>query len=487
MYDENAYIRVVNDTTNTVINYVKASLLIQRDSANRFLLKNDSFINYYNYTDVADPVSTDIDDLITTLTSWNAGQVGISGTVTTHISNTSVPVTIENTPIVSVSGTVPVSLPISLKDQFSRLKVSHPSTTILHINSSYDKGSSQIAELAFNNASSSYDPGTGTVEMYVTTDSNSRIIRQSKLYTQHVYGSTSTAVVSGMLIDNVSSNGVVSKIGVFDDFYNNDSGQMIGNGMFFEWNAGLNVVYRTINGGTTQDYSVAQADWNIDKFDGTGPSGINWNITNMQTFVFEWNQAIPGSAKLGIFGHRNDTNEDCIVWCHKFATAPKFSNPCLPIRWELHAPTSLSQGRTMVQGPATVYTTKQIQEPNVINQAGLGGNMVMLNSPSTKPLLSIRLRYGCERAKLKPRSMQIANIAGGGFGYWSLVLNPTLTGSSFTDHNTSSSYAAVDVSATAYSNGRVITSGYIYNASVQTIDLEDHDITLPQLVIFEGF
>lgn len=472
MYNEGAYIRVVNNATNTVVNYIKANLLIQRDSSLRFFLKNDSYINYYNYTDVADPVSTDVDDLIATLTSWNVGGEMVS------IGNSNLPVTILNS-------NVPISLPTSIKDQFSRLKVSYPAVPVLHINSSYDKNFAQISELVANNGSSSFDASTATVVMNITTDSGSRVVRQSKLYTQHVHGSTSTAIVSGKLISDVTVTGVVSKIGVFDNYFDNDSGQMIGNGLFFQWDGGLSVVYRTISGGLAQDLAFPQAQWNMDKFNGTYPSGINWDITQIQNFVFEWNQSIPGSAKVGIMGHRNDTNEDCIIWCHQFFNSPKFSNPCLPVRWEILSPEGTASALSMNQGPATVYTTKQLQEPNVIKHFSLENTMVTLNSPTTKVLLSIRLRYACERAKLKPRSLQIANIAGGGFGYWSLVLNPLLTDPFWMDLNTETSYACYDQTAQNYMLGQVITSGYIYNASVQTINLEEHDITLMSTI--EGY
>lgn len=475
MFNDGAYIRVENSTASTVVNYIKATLLIQRDNGNRFFLKNDSYIAYYNYTDVSLPVSTDVNDLISQLTSWN------NGTETVQIGNSNIPVTITNTPDVNITNTsIPTTLPASMMDSMSRLKVSYPQTTILNISPLYDKTPRQVTEIIANGASTSNDFSKGMVAMSLSSNVGSLLTRQSKLYAPYVHGATHTALISGVLINNVSIMGATSRIGVFDDASNNNSGQPIGNGMFFQWDTtgGLSVVHRTCVSGAMQDTVVQQASWNRDIFNGTGASGINWDITDVHTFVFEWNQAIPGTAKLGIFGHRNDTNEDTIVWCHQFSNAQPFGNPSLPVRWQIFSDSGNLGGLSMMQGDATIYASKHLQEPNRIRQASLGNDMVLINTPATVPLLSIKLRSGCERAKLRPRSIQIANIAGGGYGYWSLVLNQNFNTTNWTNVETTSSFASWDNTATEASGGIVLTSGFIYNASVQTINLEDYDIKL---------
>jgi hypothetical protein len=256
MYDEGAYIRVTNDSSSTVVNYVKATLLIQRDSDCRFFFKNDSFITYYNYTDVSTPYSSSIDDLIAQIKSWNT-QSSFSGSVS--IDNSNLPVTITNSSIAT-------TLPISITDQFKRLKVSATPTTLLNISSIYDKTPTQISEWYSNDTSSSNDFVKGVVSMPLTTAEGSHIIRQSKIYASYVHGSTSTAVVSARLINDVSLPGVLARVGVFDESSLYTGAQPVGNGMYFEWstNYGLNVVYRTNFSGSMIDYRVPQGDWNID-------------------------------------------------------------------------------------------------------------------------------------------------------------------------------------------------------------------------------
>jgi len=55
------------------------------------------------------------------------------------------------------------------------------------------------------------------------------------------------------------------------------------NGIFLELeNAVLSFVKRSSITGSVVETKVAQANWNVDKLDGTGPSGITLDITKAQ-------------------------------------------------------------------------------------------------------------------------------------------------------------------------------------------------------------
>jgi hypothetical protein len=68
--DDSAYIKVVHGD-GVVVYYVKASLVVQKLNEDTFMLKNDSFANYYNYHEVIEPVTSNIDELLQKLSSWN--------------------------------------------------------------------------------------------------------------------------------------------------------------------------------------------------------------------------------------------------------------------------------------------------------------------------------------------------------------------------------------------------------------------------------
>lgn len=68
--NESAYIKVVHND-GVVVYYVKASLLLQKQSDRVFMMKCDSFEKFYEWKDIIEPVTSNIDALLDTLASWN--------------------------------------------------------------------------------------------------------------------------------------------------------------------------------------------------------------------------------------------------------------------------------------------------------------------------------------------------------------------------------------------------------------------------------
>ena len=62
----------------------------------------------------------------------------------------------------------------------------------------------------------------------------------------------------------------------------------------------------------TQDLKIPQSQWNIDKCDGTGPSGYNLDLTKMQMFYIDYSWYGAGFIRWGFRGP--DGN---VIYCHK--------------------------------------------------------------------------------------------------------------------------------------------------------------------------
>lgn len=62
----------------------------------------------------------------------------------------------------------------------------------------------------------------------------------------------------------------------------------------------------------TQDFKIPQSQWNIDKCDGTGPSGYNIDLTKMQMFYIDYSWYGAGFIRWGFRGP--DGN---VIYCHK--------------------------------------------------------------------------------------------------------------------------------------------------------------------------
>jgi len=62
----------------------------------------------------------------------------------------------------------------------------------------------------------------------------------------------------------------------------------------------------------TVDTKIPQSQWNIDKMDGTGPSGYTLNLANMQMFYIDFTWYGAGFVRWGLRGSRGD-----VTYCHR--------------------------------------------------------------------------------------------------------------------------------------------------------------------------
>jgi hypothetical protein len=64
------------------------------------------------------------------------------------------------------------------------------------------------------------------------------------------------------------------------------------------------------------DFKVPQSQWNIDKMDGTGPSGVNINLSKMQMFYIDYSWYGAGAIR---FGFKDQNGE--VIYCHRITHA----------------------------------------------------------------------------------------------------------------------------------------------------------------------
>lgn len=108
-----------------------------------------------------------------------------------------------------------------------------------------------------------------------------------------------------------------------------------------------------------QNYKVPQSQWNMDKMDGTGPSGYNLDISKMQMAYIDYTWYGAGFIRFGFRAVNGD-----IVYCHKMPnnnvnTAAYMRSGNLPARFEAfnQGPYSrLVAGATTTRGSALAST-----------------------------------------------------------------------------------------------------------------------------------
>ena len=64
IYSDKHHIRIQDKRTKVVSYMLKNNLVLQKDNAETFFLKNDSYVKYIKFEDVAQPFVADIDILL---------------------------------------------------------------------------------------------------------------------------------------------------------------------------------------------------------------------------------------------------------------------------------------------------------------------------------------------------------------------------------------------------------------------------------------
>ena len=87
----------------------------------------------------------------------------------------------------------------------------------------------------------------------------------------------------------------------------------------------------------TQDLRIPQSQWNLDKCDGTGPSGFNLDLSKMQMFYIDYSWYGAGFVRWGFRGATGD-----VIYCHKLPnnnlnTEAYMRSGNLPTRYESSA------------------------------------------------------------------------------------------------------------------------------------------------------
>ena len=351
--------------------------------------------------------------------------------------------------------------PISIKyensaqlDAFGRLRISHPET-LFDSNHRY-QDNNLWATLSSDGGSVAFNSSQGLVDLNVTSASNSKVIRETKKVFSYQPGKS--LLVLNTFVMAQSANNFVQRVGYFGE----------NNGIYFEFNGSvLNFVKRTYVGGSLDEIRVPRSQWNGDKLDGTGPSGLTLDITKAQIFWMDIEWLGVGTVRTGFIINGN------YITCHSFHHAnilnsTYITTASLPLRYEIFNTASTSSPKTLKQICSTVISEGGYQ---------LRGMQQSINIPITSPrnLETAGTYYPVISTKLKssPNRLDAISIIsdisllgiGNGINFaWRLVSGCQTTGGSWTSSSDSS--VEYNITGTSVTSGRVLASGY-FNSSNQ--------------------
>lgn len=206
---------------------------------------------------------------------------------------------------------------------FGSLKVSNQRALGVY-ESSMDTYDDLFTVTETSGALSTYDSIASSHILSVTGLSGSKVTRTTNRYHYYLPG-TSNFVNMTIACGDTGKAGNARRWGAFDDK----------DGVFFElFNTSICAVIRSSVSGAVVETKVTQANWNVDKLDGTGISGFNLDITKINVWWIDYQWLGAGRVRFGIF-----EPSGARLVCHEFRNAgssplPYMRSGTLPLRTE---------------------------------------------------------------------------------------------------------------------------------------------------------
>lgn len=280
---------------------------------------------------------------------------------------------------------------------------------------------------------------------------------QSYQYSPYEPGNSQFIAATGVIGAGVAGASV--DLGYFDG----------NNGIFLRQNGTINLqfVQRTSTSGSISDVeTVNQADWNIDRMDGTGPSGITLDITKSQILIIDLQFLGMGRVRVGF-----DIN-GLVYYSHNFLnannlTVPYMQNATLPIQMLVSATStivpktcSFKCATVQSEGGEVALAGYTFTTPQMIVTAGADARTLLTSIRPKTTFKGISNRSMFEILKLNLIATGADPV------FWELVVGGNYAGKTFSDVNADYSSYEYSVAGT-YTNltgGIVIASDYIGGA-----------------------
>ena len=340
-------------------------------------------------------------------------------------------------------------------DMFGRLRVSEPHSLYT------DTGAYPIDETRYwavnQSGSSTYTNDTTTRSYKIsTTTANADTIRmQSWRKIEYNKGHSQEIMITGRF--STGKTNLVQRIGYFCDPY----------GLFFEKSDGtFHVVRRSSTTGSIVDTKVNQANWNLDKLDGTGPSGVNIDLYdgtgNDNMFVWKID-----FAWLGVFQVLfSIAVGDKLIPIHKMElsgtlTAPYMDSGQNAVRFEMENDGAVASASSMYVVCLSVKSYGKEIHSGKVRVVDTGTTETTIGT-TAQIVAGLRINSSYGRGAIRPLDFEIFPTTGNAWGYFQVLYNPTLTSPTW-----SSLTGIADglMNSPSYSGGSVLQSGYFSTAS----------------------
>lgn len=348
-------------------------------------------------------------------------------------------------------------------DSFGTTKVSQ-ATTLGDYSHDMHEDTEAYSTLTASGGSVSYLSAESAVILATDGTIGSRAQQTTNRYHHYFVGIGLLAAMTTACGDTGKA-GNKRRWGYFDD----------SDGMFFQLNGTtLELVMRSSTTGSVVEDVVPQSEWNADRVDGTGPSLITLDITNVNIWWFDLQWLGSGRVRCGIF---SPDGTRLVVHTMQHANMlPRayMRSGSLPIRME-NINTGVTGASSELRFQAATVKAEAALTPVFYNYACSGtptGTVIGTDTPVASIRAATTFNSKPNRTFIKLDSISV--FVSGGPVRCQIIENTVLTGATWP-----SVYGAaeVDRSATARSGGKSVKTVFLAPGS-HIIDLSDvYDFT----------
>lgn len=335
-------------------------------------------------------------------------------------------------------------------DMFGRIKVSEPYTLFDSTHRYSQNG--DFSDITETGGAVSHSINQSTALLSVTTASGSKVYRESYKVFPYQPGK-SLQVMQTFCFAPAQAN-LRQRAGYF-------SRQ---NGIYLEQD-GTNIylVKRSYITGSVVETRVAQADWNVDPLNGSGPSDLVIDLSKGQIFWSEYEWLGIGSVRCGF------VIDGYFIPVHLFNHANVLDSvymttASLPVRYEIENIGVTTTASTLKQVCVTVISNGGYSRTTERWTASKSTSTTL--GTSFVPIVSIRLATGRTDSVILPAGVGLMP-SGAGNLEWALIHNGTLTAANtWTTHSTGNVQYNTD--ATAITGGDIVRQGYFAGSNQAT-------------------
>jgi hypothetical protein len=353
---------------------------------------------------------------------------------------------------------VPESVGPMANDAFGRLRVSQPLTLFDSSHRYHDNGLWNTSTTT--GGSAVFSPNEGLVDLKVNTTSGAEVLRETTKVFSYQPGK-SLLVFNTFVMAPAQAN-LRQRVGYFGTQ----------NGVYIQLNnSTLSFVERSLVTGAVTESVVNQSSWNVDKMDGTGPSGIVLDITKAQILFADIEWLGEGTVRLGF------VIDGVFILCHRFNHAnlipsTYITTASLPLRYEI----------TNLNTTVNESTLKQVCS-TVISEGGyeLRGAQLAIGTPITAPtslatagveypVISIKLGASYLDAVVILTALSIMGVATGIYN-WKIIAGGITSGGAWVPASATSA-VEYNITGTSFAGGRTLASGFLTSSTQSSVNLD---------------